>query len=351
MGRQPCASDDFIVHYPPRVYSPGASGCSVRVVAAPDPHALPTSLVGSYAQPDWLIDRERLARAFPPRVRATELWRVDPAVPRAGAGRRDPARHPRPGARRARHHHGRRDAPRELLESLRDGARRASTSTTRAPRSTAAAIRTRCRAWSARSSASTRCRCATCSSCGRTRAGRSRSPCPARSRCRSRRRTTPTRARRSWRWRMPPPSTRRSRTSSQPAPTSCRSTSRTCRRGPRRHASSASRRSTRALEGVAGTTAVHICFGYAAIIHERPSGLLLPARAGRRAVRPDLDRDGPVGPRHLGPRDAAGQDDHPRRARPRRHDGRVARDRRRAHPPRLPAQAPDRARSRRRTAA
>jgi 5-methyltetrahydropteroyltriglutamate--homocysteine methyltransferase len=38
----------------------------------------PTSLVGSYPQPDWLIDRERLAGRFPPRVRATELWRVDP---------------------------------------------------------------------------------------------------------------------------------------------------------------------------------------------------------------------------------------------------------------------------------
>ena len=39
---------------------------------------LPTSLVGSYAQPDWLIDRERLAGRFPPRVRAKELWRVAP---------------------------------------------------------------------------------------------------------------------------------------------------------------------------------------------------------------------------------------------------------------------------------
>jgi 5-methyltetrahydropteroyltriglutamate--homocysteine methyltransferase len=38
----------------------------------------PTSLVGSYPQPDWLIDRERLAGRFPPRVRARELWRVDP---------------------------------------------------------------------------------------------------------------------------------------------------------------------------------------------------------------------------------------------------------------------------------
>jgi 5-methyltetrahydropteroyltriglutamate--homocysteine methyltransferase len=37
-----------------------------------------TSLVGSYAQPSWLIDRERLRDRFPPRVRALELWRVDP---------------------------------------------------------------------------------------------------------------------------------------------------------------------------------------------------------------------------------------------------------------------------------
>jgi 5-methyltetrahydropteroyltriglutamate--homocysteine methyltransferase len=39
----------------------------------------PTSLVGSYPQPDWLIDRDRLASRLPPRVRARELWRVDPA--------------------------------------------------------------------------------------------------------------------------------------------------------------------------------------------------------------------------------------------------------------------------------
>src|SRR3954452_24130816 len=37
-----------------------------------------TSLVGSYAQPLWLIDRDRLRERFPPRVRARELWRVDP---------------------------------------------------------------------------------------------------------------------------------------------------------------------------------------------------------------------------------------------------------------------------------
>jgi 5-methyltetrahydropteroyltriglutamate--homocysteine methyltransferase len=44
----------------------------------PLPAVLPTSLVGSYPQPDWLINREKLAGRFPPRVRAKELWHVDP---------------------------------------------------------------------------------------------------------------------------------------------------------------------------------------------------------------------------------------------------------------------------------
>src|SRR4249919_2140884 len=38
--------------------------------------ALVTTVVGSYPQPDWLIDRERLGARLPPRVRALELWRV-----------------------------------------------------------------------------------------------------------------------------------------------------------------------------------------------------------------------------------------------------------------------------------
>jgi 5-methyltetrahydropteroyltriglutamate--homocysteine methyltransferase len=39
---------------------------------------LPTTLVGSYPQPDWLIDRPKLAARFPPRTRMRELWRVAP---------------------------------------------------------------------------------------------------------------------------------------------------------------------------------------------------------------------------------------------------------------------------------
>src|SRR5271156_5167561 len=39
----------------------------------------PTTLVGSYPQPEWLIDRKKLAGRFPPRVRARELWRIPEA--------------------------------------------------------------------------------------------------------------------------------------------------------------------------------------------------------------------------------------------------------------------------------
>src|SRR5229473_7499996 len=37
---------------------------------------LPTTVVGSYPQPDWLIDREKLLSRLPPRVRARDVWRV-----------------------------------------------------------------------------------------------------------------------------------------------------------------------------------------------------------------------------------------------------------------------------------
>src|SRR5215472_5894869 len=40
------------------------------------PGLLPTTVVGSYPQPDWLIDRQKLTDAGVPRVRAREVWRV-----------------------------------------------------------------------------------------------------------------------------------------------------------------------------------------------------------------------------------------------------------------------------------
>lgn len=39
---------------------------------------LPTTVVGSYPQPDWLVDRQLLGSRLPPRVRALEIWRVAP---------------------------------------------------------------------------------------------------------------------------------------------------------------------------------------------------------------------------------------------------------------------------------
>src|SRR5256714_9228331 len=40
-----------------------------------------TTVVGSYPQPDWLIDRAALGSRLPPRVRAREIWRVAPQLP------------------------------------------------------------------------------------------------------------------------------------------------------------------------------------------------------------------------------------------------------------------------------
>jgi 5-methyltetrahydropteroyltriglutamate--homocysteine methyltransferase len=41
---------------------------------------LPTTVVGSYPQPEWLIDRSRLGTRLPPRIRARDLWRVPPQL-------------------------------------------------------------------------------------------------------------------------------------------------------------------------------------------------------------------------------------------------------------------------------
>ena len=85
---------------------------------------LPTTLVGSYAQPEWLIDRAKLAGRFPPRVRATGALAHPRALSRRSAGRRDDPRHQGAGRGGARHRHRRRNPPRELFEPLRDRARR-----------------------------------------------------------------------------------------------------------------------------------------------------------------------------------------------------------------------------------
>jgi methionine synthase II (cobalamin-independent) len=49
---------------------------AVTVAGAHPVPPIATTLIGSYPQPDWLIDRERLRSSLPARVRAAELWRV-----------------------------------------------------------------------------------------------------------------------------------------------------------------------------------------------------------------------------------------------------------------------------------
>src|ERR1019366_10374326 len=41
-------------------------------------HLLPTTVVGSYPQPDWLVDREMLSKSVP-RTRMTQMWRIPQA--------------------------------------------------------------------------------------------------------------------------------------------------------------------------------------------------------------------------------------------------------------------------------
>ena len=82
-----------------------------------------TTVIGSYPQPDWLVDRALLSKGVPARAAAGDLAGAR-ALARAGPGRRHHRGHPRHGARRHRHHQRRRDPARELLEPLRHRARR-----------------------------------------------------------------------------------------------------------------------------------------------------------------------------------------------------------------------------------
>jgi 5-methyltetrahydropteroyltriglutamate--homocysteine methyltransferase len=53
--------------------------CRRGVETLPLPkHLLPTSVVGSYPQPDWLVDREMLSKSVP-RTRMTAMWRIPDA--------------------------------------------------------------------------------------------------------------------------------------------------------------------------------------------------------------------------------------------------------------------------------
>src|SRR5437867_8026692 len=47
------------------------------MTGSPDPLILPTTVWGSYPQPDRLVDRDNLRNRLPPRVRARDIWRIE----------------------------------------------------------------------------------------------------------------------------------------------------------------------------------------------------------------------------------------------------------------------------------
>ena len=149
----------------------------------------------------------------------------------------------------------------------------ASTSTIPEPLWIAAATRTRFPAIVGPIDRRHPCRSAISSFCAPTRASRRRSPCRGRSRCPSRPRTTSTAPRMRRRYGVRACGARGDR-----RPVRRRRRHRPDRRAVhagapgRRPARTASRPCSEAIDGIDGTIAVHICFGYAAIIHERPSG-------------------------------------------------------------------------------
>src|SRR5207253_4203137 len=66
----------YSAEWPHRCRAPAPHVAAVRRWTGERLMLFPTTLVGSYPQPEWLIDRRKLAGRFPPRVRARELWRV-----------------------------------------------------------------------------------------------------------------------------------------------------------------------------------------------------------------------------------------------------------------------------------
>ena len=299
---------------------------------------IPTSLVGSYAQPDWLIDRERLRHRFPPRVRARELWRVDP----------DYLEEAQDDATRL----AIADQERAGLDIVTDGEMRRESYSNRF---------------------ATALEGVDIDNPG-TALDRSGHPNPVPRVVGPIARRHPVQVRdlqflrahtsRTTKITVPGPFTmsQQAQDDHYGAPDKLGMAYAEAVRGeildlfeagadivqvdePYMQARPEPAREygldvlKHAIDGIDGTTAVHICFGYAAIIHERPSGYsFLPELAADR-VRRDQHRDRAVRPRARRARLAGEEDDHPRRARPLDRRRRDAGDGGRADP-RAPSRTP-----------
>ena len=89
-----------------------------------------------------------------------------------------------------------------------------------------------------------------------------------------------------------------------------------------------------AIEGITGTTAVHVCFGYAAIIHQRPSAYSFLPELEAADVQQNFDRNCTIAPRLQSARGAVIKDHPTRGPGSRGYDRGDAGDRGRPHPAR-----------------
>ena len=255
-------------------------------------HLMPTTVVGSYPQPDWLVNRgcpgEARRAAHPC---AGHLAHSSGAA-RAGAGRRNHSRDPRHGARRHRHHHRRRDPPRELFQPLRAGARRHRRRTSRRGAVADRRAPRRCRGSSARSAGAARSSCATSSSCCAQTDARRRSRCRVRSLCRSRRRTSSIADEEEMAMDYAAAVNEELRDLKASGVDVVQLDEPWVRTAPDKAERYGVRAINRALEGIAGPTVVHLCFGYAHVVREQAEWLRVPAAARRHGRTADLDRGG-----------------------------------------------------------
>ena len=280
---------------------------------------LPTSLVGSYAQPDWLIDREKLAGRFPPRVRAKELWRVAPEF-------LDQAQDDATLL-------AIRDQERAGLDIITDGEMRRESYSNR--------FATALEGVDIDNPGTALDRCGHPNPVprvvgkirrkhpvevrdvevpARQHDRRSRSPCPVRSRCRSRRRTISTRDEEEMALDYAAAVNAEIKDLFAAGADIVQIDEPYMQARPEKARQYGLKALNAALDGVNGTTAVHICFGYAAIIHVRPEGYsFLPEFANSPVQQISIETaqsnlDCAVLAK------AAGKDHHARRARSFDHD-------------------------------
>ena len=297
-------------------------------------HLLPTTVVGSYPQPDWLVNRAALEKHGVPRTHAHEIWRIPRAAARAGAGRRHHSGDPRHGARGHRHHHRRRDPPRKLLQPVRAGAGR---HRRRASRRGAVADRAR-HAGAARRRQDPpprrRSNCAMSSSCCARPIARRRSRCPVRSPCRSRRRTSSIEDEEEMAMDYAAAVNEELRDLKATGVDVVQLDEPWVRTAPDKAERYGVRAINRALEGIAGTDRGASLLRLCARRAQQAEWLRVPVAACRHDRAADLDRGGRAEDRSRRAGRSVRQADHAWRARPRQRRGGDRRAGRRAHPSR-----------------